>query len=161
MRLFKRVLLFVFGSVSVLLCVFVCVHLEMVYYINRTISVLRIASLPMDPRLRTLEGEDLFCFSKSVIETKLTNGWVVIAERLLASDSSNAWLWRMLRRRVMVYKDSSGRVYIKAQGIIDPADLTGKGAGDFNDYEPMTIDSFFNRERARALSEGWMFWEVK
>lgn len=129
-------------------------------YLAKALPILKAISSPDDSRLKTLERQDSLGFTSELTTTKLKDGWVVILQRLYVSDEDSPFLRQFFEHRIIAFRDSKGRVYVKAQGILPPPDVNNKGEADFEPSENISVEEFFERER-NSLQTGWVFWEAK
>jgi hypothetical protein len=145
--------------VMALATICVAAEIEQRMYLSKTVPILREISSLDDKKLSTLEHTDSWGFTTEFTTTKLKDGWVIILQRVYIADEDPTYLREYFRHRIIIYKDSAGRIYIKAQGMLPPGDVNNKGEDDYEPTEDITVLDFFNREKKSLSSDpGWVFW---
>jgi hypothetical protein len=135
--------------------------IEQRIYVSKVVPVLQEVSAPDDARIKAIEGTDSFGFRSYCWKINLKDGWVVIFEREFVSGAEPSVTWQQwLRHRVIFYRDSAGKLYIKAQGFAPPDDLDQKGESDFEPLGDGSVSDFFKVEKTH-VQPGWNFWEIK
>ena len=156
----KAIVLVLIGlTLSVPVLIILGAQSEQRAFLAKALPILKAISSPVDSRLKTLERRDSLGFASELTVTNLKDGWVVILQRLYASDEDSPSLRQFFEHRIIAFRDSAGRVYVKAQGVIPPPDVNNKGEADFQPSENISVAEFFDRERD-SLQTGWAFWEV-
>jgi hypothetical protein len=131
-------------------------------YLSKVLSVLQEVSSPDDPRMKAIERTDSLGFDSGSCKMKLRDGWVILFSRQYATYDYGFGIREMLEHRIIICKDSSGNIYVKAQGFFPPDDVDEKGAGDFGLSGNESVSNYFKDEKSRAhQGSGWDFWEVK
>ena len=135
-------------------------NIEQRKYISKVLPVLHGVSSPDDKRLSALKGTDYLGFTTTFSSTKLADGWVVILDRLYIADEDPVCLREFLEHRIIIFRDSEGRIYVKSQGLFPTDDINNKGLNDYKPNEDITVTAFFNREK-KFTEQGLNFFEVK
>ena len=135
--------------------------IEQRVYLSRVLPVLRAATSPDDPRIKVIERTDSLGFDSGSWKITLTDGWVMLFGREYGSYDPDDYLFReWIEHQIFIYKDSRGKIYIKAQGFFPPDDLDEKGAFDlYPSSKDESLSDYFKEQKAYP-GDGRYFWEV-
>jgi hypothetical protein len=126
---------------------------------------MREASSPDDPEVKKIERTDALGFKGYCWKVSLNDGWLMVFEREYvpsdpAEDNFYDYLHQCVEHRIIIMKDNTGRIYIKAPSFFPPDDVDEKGAADLP--KNASVSDVINAENTPSKTvSGWNFWEVK
>lgn len=133
--------------------------IEQHIYISKVVSILKDVKTSTDPKLNSLRNTDGLGFTANISTVQLNGGWVVIVDRSYPSPEDAPAVREFFEHRIILFKDSDGRIYAQAQGIFPPDDVNNKGEDDFGwKVDNLTVD--FKDSVKKGSKSSWDFLEI-
>jgi hypothetical protein len=133
--------------------------IEQRIYLSKALPILKTISSLDDKRIKelnALSNSDILGFTSQFSTIKLKDGWVIVLDRLYVADEDPASWQEFFKHRIIIYKDSTGRIYIKATGFPPCDTVNQKGEDCYEPIESISVSDFFNSEK-NIVDPGWHF----